>query len=251
MHNNYTIKRIGILHQILKLYENDFNKMNGYIYCFENIKNNKKYFGYSNNIHRRYGEHMRDLKNNVHDNAHMQNVYNKYGSDIFVFYISELCDENILKQKEIYYIALFDTTNKKLGYNMTKGGDGIVGLERTWGYKISASKLGAIFSEEHIKNLSISHMGYIPTESQKEKLRLGNVGKKKGKNTSSKYVGVTKRGNRWIAYININRKQTNLGRYDTEIEAALTYDKKCWSLFNISSMLNFPERLINGVYNDK
>ena len=94
-------------------------------------------------------------------------------------------------------------------------------------------------------------MGYIPTEIQKEKLRIGNIGKKKGKHTSSKYVGVTRRGKRWAAYIAINRKQVNLGRYDTEIEAATTYDAKCWELFHNTSMLNFPENYVNGVYNDK
>ena len=46
----------------------------------------------------------------------------KYGRDNFSFSIIEECDENQLRDKEIYWIVYYDSYNK--GYNATLGGDG-------------------------------------------------------------------------------------------------------------------------------
>lgn len=48
----------------------------------------------------------------------------------------------------------------------------------------------------------------------------------KRKNTSSKYFGVSKTGEKWHAYIKINGKTKHLGNYKSEIEAARAVDKE-------------------------
>lgn len=61
------------------------------------------------------------------------------------------------------------------------------------------------------------------------------------KNKTSKYLGVYKRKrlNRWIAQIETIDKKIEIGRFDTEEEAARAYDKKASELFGEFANLNF------------
>lgn len=113
---------------------------NSGIYCIENMINHKKYIGLSQNISRRFDEHKRHLNGKYHINEHLQSAWNKYGKDNFKFYIIEECDENILKEKERYYIKKYHTQNRLYGYNKTSGGDGIRDLSEECGDKISLSE---------------------------------------------------------------------------------------------------------------
>ena len=49
---------------------------------------------------------------------------NKYGYENFIPSLIEECDDNLLDEREIYWIAFYNTTDKNLGYNMTIGGGG-------------------------------------------------------------------------------------------------------------------------------
>lgn len=97
------------------------NNISG-IYCVENIENNKKYIGQSKNINDRWYKHKNELKRGVHFNDYLQKSWNKYGEEKFEFHILEYCDDTELDKKEIYYIELYNTTNRELGYNLKSGG---------------------------------------------------------------------------------------------------------------------------------
>ncbi len=60
------------------------------------------------------------------------------------------------------------------------------------------------------------------------------------KNGSSRYKGVcwVNRDKKWIATITVDRKQTCIGRFDNEIDAAKCYDKKAKKLFGGFACLN-------------
>ena len=75
------------------------------IYCKEN---NRTYIGSSNNIERRFKEHISNLKNNRHINNYLQNSWNKYGEDSFSFTIITVCYEQERFKLEQFYI---DITN--------------------------------------------------------------------------------------------------------------------------------------------
>jgi len=64
--------------------------------------------------------------------------------------------------------------------------------------------------------------------------------KRKKENCNSKYRGVKKNWNKWESRIKINGKLIYLGLFNTEKEAAKTYDIKALELYGPECNLNFP-----------
>jgi len=98
----------------------------GGVYCIENLKNDKKYIGQSTDLKKRKYEHFRMLKGNCHFNTHLQNAYNKYGEENFVFEILIYCEPVELDKYEQYFIE------KHGEYNICK-----IPGPTTTGYKYS------------------------------------------------------------------------------------------------------------------
>ncbi len=94
-----------------------------YIYKIENLINEKKYIGLTNNIKRRRARHFTDLKCGRHDNSFLQKEYIKYGVDNFSFEIlfSDDVDYDIISKKEQEYIKIYDSYLN--GYNQNEGGN--------------------------------------------------------------------------------------------------------------------------------
>ena len=97
--------------------------------------------------------------------------------------------------------------------------------------------------------LYIDHINGDKLDNRKENLRLAtnqqnSMNRKPHKNSSSKYKGVywSKRENKWIAQIVINKKNKYIGRYQDEKEAALAYDKAAREHFGEYAKLNFEEK---------
>lgn len=76
------------------------------IYCIKNTITNKKYVGSSKNIYYRTKQHLSHLRKNKHCSKYFQNSFNKYGEDVFITEILEICTNNvkILREKEKYWI---------------------------------------------------------------------------------------------------------------------------------------------------
>lgn len=55
------------------------------IYVIRNKMNGKCYIGQSSDIESRWKHHVNDLKSNCHHNQKLQNAWNKYGKDNFIF----------------------------------------------------------------------------------------------------------------------------------------------------------------------
>ena len=110
------------------------------IYCIENTLNQNKYIGLSIQIEERWRNHKRLLKRGIHENAHLQNAYNKYG-DVFKFYVIEECKQEQLNEREQYWISFYDT--KSHGYNESDGGGGIFNPTNDVRRKISEGLKGS------------------------------------------------------------------------------------------------------------
>ena len=104
------------------------------IYCITCAINGKKYIGSTKNIYRRINLHKCKLNKNdlKHNNQYFIDDWNKYGYENFDYYVLEYTEKN-LKDKETYYIELYDTINREKGYNLRrdKTGIGMIPLDET------------------------------------------------------------------------------------------------------------------------
>jgi hypothetical protein len=96
---------------------------NSGIYFIKNIVTNKIYIGQAVNIRKRFNCHKHMLRENKHDNIHLQRSWNKHGSKKFQFGVLEFCDRDKLNEMETDYIKLYQSNNIEFGYNMSSGGD--------------------------------------------------------------------------------------------------------------------------------
>lgn len=99
------------------------------IYLIRNKINNKIYIGQSIDIRRRAYEHFRSgqpekysIKSQRDINTPLHLAMQKYGITNFTIEILEKCEKNLLDEKEKYYIQLFQSNNRDIGYNITDGG---------------------------------------------------------------------------------------------------------------------------------
>lgn len=137
------------------------------IYAIVNQHNGKIYVGQSAEIKKRFIFHKWELKNNRHNNGHLQNAWNKYDGD-FIFTVIEYCPAEKLDEREQFWIERFKSNDPAYGYNLTIGGDGIRGLVRTEEHCKHLSEslkgrkspmLGKKFSEEHRKKIAAALKG--------------------------------------------------------------------------------------------
>jgi group I intron endonuclease len=134
------------------------------IYWIRNTLNNKKYIGSADDFHIRKNHHFAALGRNNHHNLHLQNAYNKYGGNNFVFEIIEYTTD--LTNRENWWI-----NNTQNIYNIRLDAN---------------TNLGIKFTDEHKRNLSISKIGVKFSEKHKEKLSLAQQGKKRTKESIEK-----------------------------------------------------------------
>ena len=104
------------------------------IYVIKNLINGKIYVGKSKNCYKRLHQHLSDIKiesRNYNENPHLLNAFKKYGDDNFDYYIVERFNEedeeileNLLKERELYWMKELDSLNKEKGYNLRYDSEG-------------------------------------------------------------------------------------------------------------------------------
>jgi len=136
------------------------------IYRIRNISNNHSYIGQSYDLNKRKTSHFSTLKKNIHFNAYLQNAFNKYGENNFVFEILLICEKEkeILTYYEQWYIDILHPE-----YNIRP--------------ICANSNLGVKYSEESKKKMSEWQKGEKSplygkhlTEEHKEKISQANSG---------------------------------------------------------------------------
>lgn len=88
------------------------------IYSIINTVNDKIYIGKTTNLYRRKYQHFAQLNSGKHTNEYLAASVKKYGADKFYFNVIEFCDENVLGEREYYWIKHFDSNNRNKGYNI-------------------------------------------------------------------------------------------------------------------------------------
>ena len=155
------------------------------IYKVINTINRKVYIGATiQPLEQRKKEHLSRAKQGSKFTFHV--AIRKYGFDNFVWEVLEHCNSVVeMNKREIYYISLYGTYNKK-GYNMTKGGDGRRGpLSEKAKEKLRGNKnfLGKTHTLEVRKRLSEVNkgnkhaLGRVVSEETKRKISNSEKGK--------------------------------------------------------------------------
>lgn len=91
------------------------------IYCILNHVNGKMYVGKSSNIFERIKQHITQLNIKSKDeNRHLIRSWHKYGRNKFSYFVLEYVSENdnILKERELYWQITLMVTNREYGYNL-------------------------------------------------------------------------------------------------------------------------------------
>lgn len=153
------------------------------IYKITNLVNNKVYIGKSIQVEKRKYQHFYDSfyknANNRNYNMTIHKAIRKYGKENFSFDILEICNIEELNQKEQYWITYYNS--KRLGYNESDGGEGVVGLDRElifslWekGNSIVQICRQTNYSKSGVQQALKNYKNYSVEESQKRRAQSRN-----------------------------------------------------------------------------
>ena len=132
-------------------------KVRNVIYKITCKSNNKFYIGSASYYDKRIGTHIALLRRNKHANPYLQNAFNKYGEDSFVFDIIEYVEsQELLIEREQFWIDKTKCYDRHVGFNQLK----IAGTTK----------------------------GHFMPESAKQKIREYQTGKKDSAETLNKKI---------------------------------------------------------------
>lgn len=153
------------------------------VYIATNKANGKQYVGITKDLKRRWHQHL-----SINGSAPaLHAAIKKYGADSFIF--SHICDAFDFEAACDIERMLIQQHNTKspAGYNLTDGGEGVVGRPMTEEdkevrKKASLKFVASLSSEE--KSAKFGTKGRKFTQEQIEKIRASNIGKNLGKTPS-------------------------------------------------------------------
>lgn len=137
------------------------------IYKIENLLNGKFYIGSAKDFLHRKSTHLYDLRNNKHRNIHLQRSFNKHGEDSFLFQLVEQCNEEILIEREQYYI---DSLNPH--FNILRLAGSSIGIKRPdQSIRILEFNKNRIVSDitKQRTSTTLKKLGHKPTKECTEK----------------------------------------------------------------------------------
>lgn len=224
------------------------------IYEIRNLINNKVYIGQAKNIKRRWSYHKSKLKLNKHWNKYLQYSYNKYNKENFVFKIIEECNIEDLSRKESYWCNLFNSFNRKNGYNLTipkiNGG---YNLTMEGKEKISKVHKGKIISKELRNKISMANIGKVLSQETKDKMSISKKGTKFSKIAKNNMSIAKKKQlqNKPLTSYDTWRKSKikPVFGYNILSKEFVEYESASIAAFNLSSKREYISRAAKGRIN--
>lgn len=181
------------------------------VYKFTNMINGKSYIGKSKRIKRRFQEHVKgSVWRITGKKSYISKAIGKYGIENFSFEILEECNSpEEMNEKEYKFIIKYNTVCPN-GYNLRSEIDNKVTVHNETKRKLSIISQGIRHAKK--ENIGSQYIGVIPSPS-----------------------------NKFRACVRINRK-IKTKTYDSEIEAAESYDKMVLFLYGETARINFEEK---------
>ncbi len=132
------------------------------IYKITCLANKRIYIGSAVDLLKRKQTHFGALRQNKHYNPKLQNAWNKYGEETFVFEVLELVLIINLTAREQYWFNKLRPFGNQ-GFNIAH---------------TAGSMLGVKHSPQARANMSKARQGWRPTPEQNERNRQANLGKR-------------------------------------------------------------------------
>lgn len=200
------------------------------IYCIRNTMNQKIYVGKAKDIFNRINGHISALRRRSKDeNRHLINAWFKYGEDAFEYFIIEELDfdEDLLREREDYWIVKYDAINREKGYNLRRD-----------------SSTGCFVSEETRQLKSQVVMGeknpnYGNKWSEEQKLKMSELKKQQYLNGEVKYnsdapkLGIAARNKKWTEHPELKEQMKDKVSSQTTVYKYYQYDKKTNELIKV------------------
>lgn len=138
------------------------------IYRILNTQTDSCYIGQTTDYKRRKREHLNELRNNRHSNDYLQNAFNKYGEQSFVFEQIEECSREQLNSREEYWLSIYGGCNSPKNYNLSPAG-GCAGASKATLLKLKGRKV----SDETKQKMSQSRKGKKLNLSDEQRKAIG------------------------------------------------------------------------------
>lgn len=125
------------------------------VYRITNATNGKVYIGGAyKSLSARIASHKTALNLNKHANRHLQAAWNKYGPKVFKFSVLRTCPAEAVVGLEQKLIDLYDSTNRRKGYNICPKAGTTLGMvhpprKPETLARMSAARKGKAKSESH------------------------------------------------------------------------------------------------------
>lgn len=130
----------------------------------------KFYIGSSVDTKHRLSQHKYLLKKGMHHNKHLQNAWNLYGSDAFVFYVAEYVSKNQLIESEQKWIDRFWDTGRLFN-------KGRIAERPNIGRHLSKERIQALIESKKGRPATWIKSGWHHSEETKQKMSEARKGK--------------------------------------------------------------------------
>lgn len=150
------------------------------VYVIKNNVNGKQYVGSSIDLRMRRIQHFSKLRCGKHVNSHLQNAYNKYGSEAFEFEILEIIEITDNIKESLLNREQFWIDNLKPEYNILQVAGSNYGYHHSdeTKSKISNSMKGVKKSPEHAQHIREAQKGKTLSEEHIQHLKEGYAKRK-------------------------------------------------------------------------
>lgn len=211
------------------------------VYKITNHINNKVYIGYTSNLKYRWWKHKNIAKNKPKGKYfYIHKSINKHGVENFsIEIIEEYLSEKDAKEREIFWIAYYNSNNNKFGMNLTSGGEGVRGLSRS-------GEKGSFYGKKHTdatkKNMSDSRKGKcFLTKEHKERQSERSKGSKNPTAKLNKELVI----NIVYDYLNGNHTDAELAKKYGIGKTAISdiFRKKSWT--HVTNLI--PDEVFNKI----